>query len=216
MKIVERTEGSRHLSGQLSKTLYGSSTPLDTSYGPSILSAEKRKSLFNFFVQITDPLLLEINGYLQSKLEVRPLLLDVHYTIKSINNLLACFLREKLYIKTEDISEGACLNFLKKVYNAILPFMANLLCLPTYNVDSRTQETFTLLARELLAAVGHLLDIEYEVIENDLTRLWFIMLSCLAFGYSFKDAPNECSMTSQIIGLGCQLVKLYSELRQVS
>lgn len=215
MKIVERTEGSRHLSGQLSKTLYGSSTPLDTSYGPSILSAEKRKSLFNFFVQITDPLLLEINGYLQSKLEVRPLLLDVHYTIKSINNLLACFLREKLYIKTEDISEGACLNFLKKVYNAILPFMANLLCLPTYNVDSRTQETFTLLARELLAAVGHLLDIEYEVIENDLTRLWFIMLSCLAFGYSFKDAPNECSMTSQILGLGCQLVKLYSELRQV-
>ncbi|KAJ6765963.1 UNHEALTHY RIBOSOME BIOGENESIS PROTEIN 2-like protein [Salix purpurea] len=215
MKIVERTEGSRHLSGQLSKTLHGSSTPLDTSYRPSILSAEKRKSLFNFFVQITDPLLPEMNGYLQSELAVGPLLLDVHCTIKYINNLLACFLREKLYIKTEDMSEGACLNFLKKVYNAILPFTANLLCLPTYNVDSQTQETLTLLARELLASVRHLLDIEYEVIENDLTRLWFIMLSCLAFGHSYKDAPNACSLTSQILGLGCQLVKLYSELRQV-
>ncbi|KAJ6395744.1 hypothetical protein OIU77_020910 [Salix suchowensis] len=71
------------------------------------------------------------------------------------------------------------------------------------------------ISKELLASVRHLLDIEYEVIENDLTRLWFIMLSCLAFGHSYKDAPNACSLTSQILGLGCQLVKLYSELRQV-
>ncbi|CAK7329555.1 unnamed protein product [Dovyalis caffra] len=215
MKMVKRTEGSRHLSGQMSKMLYGSSTPSDSSYGHSILNAEKRKSLFNFFVQITEPLLLEMNGYLRSKLEVGPILLDVHCTVKSINNLLACFLHEKLYVKTEDISEGACLNFLKKVYNAILSMATILLCLPTYNLDSQTQETLTLLARELLVAVGYFLDIEHEVIENDLTRLWFIILSCLAFGHSFKDAPNQCSLTSQILGLGCQLVKLYSELRQL-
>jgi len=83
------------------------STPSDTSYGPSNLNAEKRKSLFSSFVQITEPLLPEMNGHLQYKLEVRPLLLDVHCTMKSTNNLLACFLLEKLYIKTEDISEGA-------------------------------------------------------------------------------------------------------------
>ncbi|KAF9676119.1 hypothetical protein SADUNF_Sadunf09G0105100 [Salix dunnii] len=63
-----------------------------------------------------------MNGYFQYKLEVRPLLLDVRCTEKSIDDLLACCLREKLNIKTEDISEGACLNFLKKVYNAILSF----------------------------------------------------------------------------------------------
>ncbi|KAJ6346146.1 hypothetical protein OIU78_008720 [Salix suchowensis] len=32
--MVDRTEGSRDLSGQISKTFYGSSTPSDTSYGP--------------------------------------------------------------------------------------------------------------------------------------------------------------------------------------
>eukprot|EP00257_Ricinus_communis_P021427 XP_015580921.1 uncharacterized protein LOC8285148 [Ricinus communis] len=215
-RMAGKPDGSMYLSADSPKMLQqSSSAPLENSYVASNLTSEKRKSLFDFFVQIMEPLFLEMKSYLQSELEIGPLLFDVCCTLKSINHLLVSFSLERLYIKTEDISEGAFLNFLKKIYTAIFSFSTNLLRFSINDIDSGTQETLTLLANELLIALRYLLDIEYEVIGNDLTSLWLMVLSYLALGHSFKDAPNQCLLTSQILGFGCQLVKLYSELRQV-
>ncbi|CAI0376924.1 unnamed protein product [Linum tenue] len=202
-KKSEKTESSKHVSGTESKMLH------------SYLTAEKRKSIFEFFVEIMEPLLCQMNVYTQAKLELDPRLLDVHSTMKSINELLECFLREKLYVKTEDVSGGACLNFLKKVYETVCSLATNFLCFFTYDMDAK-EKTFDLLAREVFVAVGYLLEIEYEVTGNNLTSLWHMILSYFAVGHGFKSACDQESITSLFIGLGCQLIKLYSELRQVT
>ncbi|XP_038705965.1 uncharacterized protein LOC120001630 isoform X2 [Tripterygium wilfordii] len=204
------------LSGHVSKMFSGSdSARPDKSYFPGNLNSGAKKSLINFFAHVMDPLLRHMNGYVQAKMEVGPLLLDAHCVLKSINSLLASFIREKLYVKAEDFSEGACLNFLKKIYDAIVSAASNLLCFSNQNMDVEMQKLLASLAKELLAALGYLLDIEYEVTGNDLTILWLIILSFLALGSSFTSAVDQCLLTSQILDLGCQLVKLYSELRQV-
>ncbi|EOX97766.1 Urb2/Npa2, putative isoform 2 [Theobroma cacao] len=213
---------SRHLedglSGHLSMDPSRSSSAFpDNNYSSSNLSAEARKSLFDFFVQLLEPLLLEMNGYIQSNLAARPSLLDAHCTLKSINSLLASFLHDKVYVRTEDISEGACLNFLKTVYDTVVSFASKLVSLSELNIDTKTErKMFPLLAKELFLAVGYFLDIEYDVIGNDLISLWVMMLSYLTTGVSFLDSPDQCSLTSPILDLGCQLVNLYSSLRQVN
>ncbi|XP_050231110.1 uncharacterized protein LOC126680105 [Mercurialis annua] len=212
-KMAEKHDGSMHLSAH-GPNLSSKASPED-SYVSSKLTSEKRKSLFDFFVQILEPLFIEMKSYLQRKLEIGSLLLDVHCTLKSINYLLASFSRENLYIKTEDITEGAFLNFLKEVYGTIFSFSTNLLSLMINDADCMTQETLVLLAKELIVALRYLVDIEYEVIENDLTHLWLMVFSYLAFGHFLKDAPNQCLLISQILEFGCQLIKLHSELRQV-
>ncbi|XVF00942.1 hypothetical protein REPUB_Repub04eG0045700 [Reevesia pubescens] len=214
--------GSRHmedsLSGHFSTDPPRSSSAFPANnYSSSDFSAEARKSLFDFFVQLLEPLLLEMDGYIQSNLAARPSLLDVHFTLKSINSLLASFLHEKVYVRTEDISEGACFNFLKKVYDTVVSFASKLVSLSECDIDTKTRrEMFPLLAKELLLAVGYFLDIEYDVIGNDLISLWLMMLSYLTIGLSFFDSPDQCLLTSPILDLGCQLVNLYSALRQVN
>ncbi|KAJ8767566.1 hypothetical protein K2173_017910 [Erythroxylum novogranatense] len=184
---IGKSRGSAELMVHSFDKLHQSSDAvLDTSSGPANLNAEKRKSLLEFFVQIMDPLLLQLNEFLHAQLEGDRLFLDVHYVLKAINSLLATFLHEQLYLKTEDVSEGAYLNFLKKIYDIVFLFATNILGLPTFNMVNQTQKVLTLVARELLIAVGYFLDIEYQVIGDDSTKLWVMLISFLAFGQSFK------------------------------
>lgn len=208
----------KNVSGHVSEDSFGSSSALPhKSYSASNLNAETRKALFEFFIQIMEPLLFKMNGYVQAKLVHGPALLDAPCILKSINSLLSSFVREKVYVRTEDISKGACFNFLMEVHDAVMSFAASLPLLSNCDLAHGTQkEMFIFLARELLIAVGYLLDIEYQVIGNDLESLWLMMLSYLAIGLSSVDAPHQCLLTTQILDLGCQLVSLYSELRQVS
>ncbi|XP_021819976.1 uncharacterized protein LOC110761732 [Prunus avium] len=221
-KMMGKTEASKqiehNLMGHTSKMSSGSSTALvEKNYCSTSFNADTRKSLLDFFVLIMEPLLLEINGYLETKPEVGPILSDVHCTLKSINNLLSGFMHEKVYVRTEDTSEGACLNFLKKVYNMIISLSSNLIQSSKYGVVNGTHmDTLTLIANEVLSAVGYLLEIEYEVIENDLVTLWLLMLSYLAIGLSLMEVPDRCSLSFKITDIGCQLVILYSQLRQVN
>ncbi|XP_031260000.1 uncharacterized protein LOC116118175 [Pistacia vera] len=205
----------KNVLGHVSVDSFGSSSALpDKSYSASNLNAETRKSLFEFFIQIMEPLLFEMNGYVQAKLVPGLALLDVCCTLKSINSLLSSFAHEKVYLRTEDISEGACFNFLTKVHGAVMSFAASL---SNCDIAHGTQkEMFSSLARELLVSVGYLLDIEYQVIGNDLESLWLMMLSYLAIGLSSVDAPDQCLLTTPILDLGCQLINLYGELRQVN
>ncbi|KAK5842278.1 uncharacterized protein LOC108466921 [Gossypium arboreum] len=205
------------LSGHLSTDPSPSSRAIpDNNYRSSTYSAEARKSLIDFFVQLLEPLLLEMDAYMQSNLAARVSLVDVHCTLKSINSLVASFVHEKVYVRTEDISEGACLNFLKKVYNTVISFAAKLFGLSEMDIDGKTRkEMFPLLAKELFLAVGHFLDIENDVIGSDLISLWLMILSYLT-SLSDLDLPDQSLLISPILDLGCQLVNLYSALRQVN
>ncbi|PRQ21990.1 hypothetical protein RchiOBHm_Chr6g0245351 [Rosa chinensis] len=212
--MMGKSEGSRQLEdsslGQMF-TMSSDSHIVGKHYCSTIFNPETRKSLHYFFVLIMKPLLLEINGFLETKLKVVPELMDVHCTLKAINNVLSVFMHEKIYVRTEDASEGACLNFLKKVYNTIISLSSDLIQLSVTHSDS-----FTVIANEVLSAVGYLFEIEYDVLENDLVSLWLMMLSYLAIGVSLVDSPDRCSLFSKITDIGCQLIMLYSQLRQIS
>eukprot|EP00261_Vitis_vinifera_P033220 XP_019074463.1 PREDICTED: uncharacterized protein LOC100248664 isoform X3 [Vitis vinifera] len=221
-KIVGKTVGFIHsedyFSGHMSMMFAGNHSVLsENSYLSSSLNSETRKSLFDFFVQIMEPLLFQIKGYLQTKLEVGPALLDVHCTLKSTNKLLASFMHEKVYVQTEDTHEGACLNFLKVVYDRIMSFSVeiNQMWLSTVDADKGIHvDTLNLIGKELIAALGYFLEIDYEVIGNDLVSLWLMMLSFLAIGLSSMDMSDQSSLSSKMVDVGCQLINLYSELRQ--
>ncbi|KAL6346517.1 hypothetical protein AAG906_000135 [Vitis piasezkii] len=223
-KIVGKTVGFIHsedyFSGHMSMMFAGNHSVLsENSYLSSSLNSETRKSLFDFFVQIMEPLLFQIKGYLQTKLEVGPALLDVHCTLKSTNKLLASFMHEKVYVRTEDTHEGACLNFLKVVYDRIMSFSVeiNQMWLSTVDADKGIHvDTLNLIGKELIAALGYFLEIDYEVIGNDLVSLWLMMLSFLAIGLSSIDMSDQSSLSSKMVDVGCQLINLYSELRQVN
>ena len=124
------------------------------------ISADLQNSLFNFFVLIMEPLLLKINAYIQVEVDANPLLLDFHALLKSIGKLLASFMQDKVYVRTEDTSGGACLNFLKKIFNTLMTSFTSVLHFSNYDTTNRTEISSTLPANEILVAMGYLLQIE--------------------------------------------------------
>ncbi|XP_019088743.1 PREDICTED: uncharacterized protein LOC104721844 [Camelina sativa] len=184
------------------------------SHCTSALRLETRKSLFDFFLHLLGPILLKVDEYKQSFSEMAPLLADLCCVIKTANSLLFHFAHERIYVKTEDASGGACSVFFKKIFETIVSVASQLKIHYPYNDAS---EMHVLLAKELVTAIGYLLQIEYEVIESDLVTLWLIILSFLEFSsFSPENSEDDCPLTSLLLGLGCQLINLYSDLRQVS
>ncbi|CAH2077504.1 unnamed protein product [Thlaspi arvense] len=178
------------------------------------LRLETRKSLFDFFLHLIEPILLKIDGYVESGSEMTSLLGDFCCFMKSANSLLFHFAHQRIYVKTEDASGGACFCYLKKIFITIVSVASQLQNYSTYDEVSAMHVS---LAKELITAIGYLLQIEYEVIENDLVTLWLVILSFLGFStFSSENAQDDCSLTSLLLGLGCQLIDLYSDLRQVS
>lgn len=179
------------------------------------ISSDTQKSLINFLVHIMEPLLVEIDKCDQAKSDAQHVLLGLHGILKSISNLLASFMQEKVYVRTEDMTGGACLNFLKEIYNVLMSCSTTLQCFSNYDVSNRIEkEVLTLSANEMLVAIGYLLEVEYEVIGEDLVNLWSMMLSYLTInGTSTLD---QCSLSSSVSCLGSQIINLYSQLRQVS
>lgn len=177
------------------------------------LRLETRKSLFDFFLHLMEPILLEIDGYIKSGSEMAPLLAEFCCVIKSANSLLYHFAHERIYVKTEDASGGACFCFFKKIFITIVSVASQLQNYYRYDEGS---EMHVLLAKELVTAIGYLLQIEYEVIESDLVTLWLFILSFLGFSSLSPESSEDGSpLTSLLLGLGCQLINLYSDLRQV-
>lgn len=182
------------------------------------LSAETRKSLFDFFVQITEPLLGKLNCYLDEQIDAGHLE-DIHCKLNCLRTILSCFTCEKVYIKTEDISGGACLGFLKKFYDILISLSIRLNRNWLFKHDALVRpqmENLLAVAEKLIVALGCLLKIEYEVVGNDLTNLWSLIISFLTLGISLSESIDGCLLLREVLNLACQLVNLYSELRQVS
>ncbi|KAK4284826.1 hypothetical protein QN277_001608 [Acacia crassicarpa] len=180
------------------------------------MSSDTQKSLINFLVHIMEPLLLEIDKYIQVKTDAKLMLSGLHGILKSISNLLASFMQEKVYVMTEDMTGGACLNFLKKIYSVLMSCSTTLLCFSNNDISNRIEmEMLALSVNEVLVAIGYLLEIEYKVIGEELVNVWVTMLSFLTISGAFMDALAQCSLPSSISGLGSQIINLYSQLRQV-
>ncbi|PON83410.1 Nucleolar 27S pre-rRNA processing, Urb2/Npa2, C-terminal [Trema orientale] len=221
-KMAGKTERAKHLDGNrldhTSTTFSESSIVVsEETYDSTYLTAEKRKSLFDFFLWVMEPLLLEINGYLQPKHGVGCVLSDAHCMLKSINSLLTSFMHEKVYFRTEDTSEGAYINFLKNVYNTVMSLSSNLIRSYKFDVNNKKEvEMLALLAEEVFVAVGYLLEIEYDVMGDELVGLWHTMFSYLVLGFSLTNVADQFPLFYKISDLGCQLFNLYSQLRQVN
>ncbi|KAF6165032.1 hypothetical protein GIB67_005121 [Kingdonia uniflora] len=189
-------------------------------YSTSRLDVDTSKSLFDLFVQFIEPLVLSLKSYSGADLEVqRSRLFEAYCVCKSANKTLAIFMLEKVYLRTEDTLERVHFNFLKDIYGAIFLFSSKMHLIWLSNLkidDDKSLKILPLVAKEIIVSLGYLLEIEYEVFEDNLVNLWNILLAYSAFGLSLVDTGDKCLLTSEIAHLGCQVVNLYSELRQVS
>ncbi|KAL1815472.1 hypothetical protein ACET3Z_018046 [Daucus carota] len=193
---------------------------MENGHHESRLDSETRKLLFDFFVQLMEPFLGEIHSYLQNEPEVGPILSTAHCTIKSINKLLVSFVHENVYVRTEDTSDGACLNFLKAVYDMIRSLSARVQHIFPSMIDSNERihnEVIVLIFKELISTLKCLLEIEYEVFGDDLESLWRMMISLGASALVLTDNnPEQSVLTLEIIQFGIQLISIFGQLRQVN
>ncbi|KAL5705219.1 hypothetical protein ACHQM5_023555 [Ranunculus cassubicifolius] len=181
------------------------------------LDAETSKSLFGLFVYFLEPLMLNLKNHSQNALEDKQTLLDTLSSFKSVNKMLASFLHEKIFARTEDDSEGTHLKFLKDSFEIVISFASKIY--PVWSSSMKTDhkliDVLPSLAKEIIDSLGYFMEIEYEIIENDLVILWLIIFIYSEFDRPVKNTSNKCILTSQMLHLGSQLITIYSELRQV-
>lgn len=205
------TQDAKHLS----KVSYLTSEKSHTTTTPA---SEIRKSFFDFFVLTMEPLLHDLSKYVQSDLQFGTSLLNVYYSLKSVNKILSSMVYESAYLRMEDSSGGACLNFFKISFGLLMSCYVkfNQFCLSKWSSNSFVQvETLNSMAKEFILVVGNFLDVEYGVIGDDLISIWLMILTCLAVAHSSEDVTQLCPLHSMTVELGCRLINLYSELRQV-
>ncbi|KAM0050192.1 putative nucleolar 27S pre-rRNA processing, Urb2/Npa2 [Helianthus debilis subsp. tardiflorus] len=184
----------------------------------SALSSEMRKSLFDFFVQVTEPFLGDIDTYLKDGMELGSVLEDVNCTLKSVNSVLVGLIEEEVYVRVDDTSEGACGNFLQLICDKITLLASKLgqIVPLTFDVNNgKRKEVVEMAAKELVLCVNNLLKIDYDVLGSDLESLWLLIFTYGTLGHALTDMQDTSSVISEIIRLGCHVVNLYSELRQV-
>ncbi|KAL8140774.1 hypothetical protein V2J09_006795 [Rumex salicifolius] len=213
-------EGFKHMEGN--STNHMSLEPLlrtGVASEYNNLNSSTRKSTFDFLVQIMEPLLLEIKIYTQSDKGIDTSLLNARSILRSLNLMLYGVICEKIHVRTEDISEGACINFFKVIYDLIISFSAKvigLLLSPCNSNEMEQKGILTIIAEELVVAVGYILEIEHKVIEEGLIDLWLMVLAFLAAGQCFNKRSEVCPLISRTIVLSCQVVNLFKELREAS
>ncbi|XP_072977931.1 uncharacterized protein [Typha angustifolia] len=182
---------------------------------------ETNKPLFEVFVQFMEPLLVECKecariGFSGAG-DIR--MLEIHCILKSVNETLTTFIQEKIYVRTEDNSEGSHYKFLQDVYDTIISMAGEIykFWLSTLHVDDASiKKMLPLIAREVFVAVGYFLEIEYKVVGDDIIKLWQMMFSFLAVNISSEDTKPSSLLVSEILNLGSLVINIFSELRQVN
>ncbi|KAL6649422.1 hypothetical protein ACP70R_013646 [Stipagrostis hirtigluma subsp. patula] len=182
---------------------------------------QHRESFFEVFMQFMEPLMLECKSYSQkefSNLGVTKLV-EVHCMLKSVNVMLKTLIEEKIYIPTEDTSEGSYFNFLQHIYTVLISISEKMYTFWVSAVhleDLSIKKIVPLMFAEIIAAVCHFLEIEYKVLGDDLVKLWLMIFSLSAINASCKDIKPSFLLASKISSLSSQMICTFSELRQVS
>ncbi|XP_039134165.1 LOW QUALITY PROTEIN: uncharacterized protein LOC120271540 [Dioscorea cayenensis subsp. rotundata] len=176
------------------------------------------KPLFEMFMQFMEPLLVECKRFTDTELsglrvvsEIQ--LVEVHGMLRSVNELLQAFIQERIYIRSEDTPEGTHCSFLTEVCGNIISIADRILV--TWLSDGGVQKILPLIAKEVLVALGFMLEIEYRAVGDDLAILWLVLLSFSALSVTITDKKPFDLINAEISKLGCQVINTYSELRQV-
>ncbi|TVU48030.1 hypothetical protein EJB05_07651 [Eragrostis curvula] len=182
---------------------------------------QHRESLFEVFMQFMEPLLLECKLYSQKEFSglVVTRLVEVHCMLKSINVMLKTVIEEKIYVPTEDTSEGSYFNFLQDSYTVLISIsekMYEFWVSAVHLEDTSIKRILPLMFAEVTAAVGHFLEIEYKVLGDNLVKLWLMIFALSAINVSSEDIKPCFLLASKISILSSQMICTFSELRQVS
>lgn len=180
---------------------------------------ETNKPLFEVFARFMEPLLLECKGCaLPEYSEMGATrLVNTLCLLKSMNETLKTFIQERIYVRTDD-TEGVHFKFLQEVHDTIISVAGEIYkfwLLQLHVNDTSIVKMLPLTAREVFVAVGCLLEIEYKVVGDDLVKLWLMMFAFLAVNISSKDAKLHSLLNSEVLNLGCQIINVFRELRQV-
>ncbi|KAK1262392.1 hypothetical protein QJS04_geneDACA001136 [Acorus gramineus] len=169
------------------------------------LEGEISKLVFPVFERFIRPLFSDID-----KTDMENGLGDACYTMRSINNVFDVFVRERIYVRVEDTQDGMHLECLKDLFSKTVLF-SNKLIQYWLSVQkegkAKCMDVLCSVAKEVVCTIGFFLEIEYKVIEDDLVGLWLMIVLYLAI---------DPSLTPEILKLACNVVRIYSELRQVN
>ncbi|CAL4921358.1 unnamed protein product [Urochloa decumbens] len=180
-----------------------------------------RESPFEVFIQFMEPMVLECKSYSQkefSKLGVTRLV-EVHCMLKSINVMLTTLIEEKIYVPTEDTSEGSYFNFLQDIYTVLISIsekMYEFWVSAVHLEDLSIKKIVPLMFTEIISAVASFLEIEYKVLGDDLMKLWLMIFALSVINASSKNVKPCFLLASKISSLSAQVIGTFSELRQVS
>ncbi|KAG8073909.1 hypothetical protein GUJ93_ZPchr0006g41482 [Zizania palustris] len=139
--------------------------------------------------------------------------------LKSINEILTTVIEEKIYVPTEDTSEGSNFKFLQDIYRVLILIAEKIYefwVSASHLDDTSIKKMLPLIFAEIVDAIGHFLEIEYKVMGRDLVKLWLMVFALSAINESFKDIKPCFLLASKISGLSAQVICTFSELRQVS
>ncbi|XP_020693926.1 uncharacterized protein LOC110107847 isoform X2 [Dendrobium catenatum] len=178
--------------------------------------------LFEVFIQFMKPLLDECKHCAENELSIMSGasehgLVELHCMLRSVNETLDSFIQEKIYVRTEDTTEGKHYCFLKEIYDTFYSISIKLhfFWLSELQMGDEVKKMLPLIAREIFVGVGYFLEIEYRVFDDDLVIVWLMLLSFLAVNLSSTDAKPCSLLMNEILSVGCKLINVYSELRQV-
>ncbi|XP_020578100.1 uncharacterized protein LOC110023159 isoform X2 [Phalaenopsis equestris] len=177
--------------------------------------------LFEVFMQFMKPLLRECKNCAEELSIVSGVsehrLIELHCLLRSVNEILESFIQEKIYVRTEDTPEGKHYYFLKEIYDAFYSISIKLhfFWMSELEMCDEVKKMLPLIRREVVVGVGCFLEIEYRVFGDDLVIIWLLLVSYLAANISISDAKPCSLLMNEILNLGCKLINVYSELRQV-
>ncbi|KAL0923414.1 hypothetical protein M5K25_007470 [Dendrobium thyrsiflorum] len=184
---------------------------------------EASMPLFEVFIQFMKPLLDECKHCAENELSIMSgasehRLVELHCMLRSVNETLDSFIQEKIYVRTEDTTEGKHYCFLKEIYDRFYSISIKLhfFWLSELQMGDEVRKMLPLIAREIFVGVGYFLEIEYRVFGDDLVIVWLMLLSFLAVNISSTDAKPCSLLMNEILSVGCKLINVYSELRQVN
>ncbi|XP_015689807.2 uncharacterized protein LOC102709629 [Oryza brachyantha] len=208
-------------SGNQRASLAPRATSLQKSSEGSEEPHHHREALFEVFMQFMEPLILECTSYSEKDFSTLGVtkLVEVHCMLKSINKVLTTVIEEKIYVPTEDTSEGSYFEFLQDIYRVLLSMaekMYEFWVSAGHLEDASIKKMLPLMFAEIVDAVGHFLVIEYKVMGRDLVKLWLMIFALSATNASSEDIKPCSLLASKISGLSSQVICTFSELRQVS
>jgi hypothetical protein len=192
-----------------------------TNETPEDESKETKKSIFEVFMQFMQPLLLECkslkNTHFSNSGETK--LVEMHCMLKSMNQIMVCSNKERIYVPTEDTVEGSHFNYLKEVHGVIVSISEEIYQFWVSQSQSGSKslkKILALVSREVFIAYGNFLEIEYRTLGDDIVGVWLMMFAFMAVIFTSEDTRPRSLLIKEISNLGSQIINVFNELRQVS